>query len=66
MSKYDKKAQDWVNHPHAWQDHEDDHVAEQYINMWDRWFKVLISISAMVVFAIVLYAIVIDWLNYYL
>lgn len=53
---------DW---PAVDEDHEC-HIAEQYINMWDGWFKVFLSIPAMVVLAIVFYAITIDALNYYL
>lgn len=34
MSKYDKQAQDWVNNPHAWQDHEEDFIYEQFKELW--------------------------------
>lgn len=32
MSKHDKQAQDWVNNPHAWQDHEEDFLCFEFIN----------------------------------
>lgn len=42
------------------------HIAKQYLEMWDGWFKVIISIPAFFVLAIVLREIVLSFLNYYL
>lgn len=39
MSKYDRNAQSWVNNPTAWQDHEEDHVAEQFKSMFGGYWK---------------------------
>ena len=34
MRNYDKQAQGWVNNPHAWQEHEEDFVVEQFKQLW--------------------------------
>lgn len=36
MSKCDLNAQSWVNNPYEWQEHEEDHVAEQFIELLNQ------------------------------
>ena len=40
------------------------HIAEQYLEMWGGWFGVVMSIPALIVLAIVLYEIALDFLNH--
>lgn len=51
MSKYDKQAQDWVCNPHAWQEHEEDHVAEQFKVLRSKLWK-LCKVTLMCLFCL--------------
>ena len=42
------------------------HIAKQYLELWGGWFGVIMSIPFLVAFVVVLYAIVLDGLNFYL
>ena len=42
------------------------HIAKQYLEMWGGWFGVVLSVPSLFVFAVVLYEVTLDGLNFYL